>query len=960
MSGPWDEFQRVDSAPARPAPAAPSGGRVLVPDNRTATQDAADAQARAQSQATDATRTGIAVESNTRDEATTGIKNPQALRTEFDATEESRIYRTMLPAYATAINSRNDGMGDLNALYAYVKALDPIGAVRGEDVENIRSSVPAAQSIATRLGFQLDANGMLSVESRNRLLREFHNRLVQANRLYTMRRRDFEGLAVSNGIDPQQVVGTHPGNIYNEQIRTFLSQNPDASSIPIRRGPDNRPGMRPDDPTGPVSIVTGAESALGPSEAPTSNRLTNAQAEAYGQFQLQNRGRLTGDMLNAWAQQNGLGGLSNANEVADYVNRTGEPVTQFDYGPADEQRNAALNAEIAARDRLNGGAPSAAGNADRLISNGFTMNLADEGSGVAGGVIDALGGGSFTEGYSRERDIQRLQDQRARDQLGGWGTALEVGGSLLSARAPRFGPQILASTGQMVRDGAIVGGVAGFGSGEGLDGSLRSAALSAAAGAGLGGVVGRLANGPRNVAPERQAFLDAAARNPEIPVLSADIPGATGAQVATGLAERSLAGGMITNARDAGGEALGKLADDVASRVGTVGDNVAAGDSAIAGANRYVADSQSRVSRAYQAIPIAGDVNAELASTRTAFADLSRRYASNPELQAAMRDPRLSRWQQAIEQGRLSWDDLKAFRTDIGEMIEGPVLSEAGSKSRLRQLYGALTADMEATARAQGPQALAAFKAANRAAADRFSNIERVITPVLGNDGQRGAEAAFARINSWAAAKGGDHVRLARFMRSIPADDASTIRATIISRLGEATPGANNAAGDAFSPATFLSNWNRMSERARSVLFDGAHRQAIDDLAAFAGGMKQGKRFANNSETSRGSMLLATLGLTYANPVAGASSAAGQVISSAVLASPKMAHWIMALSRKPNTAAITAHINRLPALAAAEPTLARDIISLQQMLTQRLGEIATPTRAAAASSDREQDVNNAR
>ncbi len=44
-------------------------------------------------------------------------------------------------------------------------------------------------------------------------------------------------------------------------------------------------------------------------------------------------------------------------------------------------------------------------------------------------------------------------------------------------------------------------------------------------------------------------------------------------------------------------------------------------------------------------------------------------------------------------------------------------------------------------------------------------------------------------------------------MRSLPEDGQKAVSAAVIKRMGLANPGAQNAAGDAFSPNTFLTNW---------------------------------------------------------------------------------------------------------------------------------------------------------
>lgn len=88
---------------------------------------------------------------------------------------------------------------------------------------------------------------------------------------------------------------------------------------------------------------------------------------------------------------------------------------------------------------------------------------------------------------------------------------------------------------------------------------------------------------------------------------------------------------------------------------------------------------------------------------------------------------------------------------------------------------------------------------------------------------------------------------------SLPQDDRAIVAGTIIRRLGRAAPGAQDAAGEAFSAATFLTNWNRMSPEARDVIarsgLDDGVAEGLTKLAQVIEAAKEAGTFRNTSNT---------------------------------------------------------------------------------------------------------------
>jgi hypothetical protein len=221
----------------------------------------------------------------------------------------------------------------------------------------------------------------------------------------------------------------------------------------------------------------------------------------------------------------------------------------------------------------------------------------------------------------------------------------------------------------------------------------------------------------------------------------------------------------------------------------------------------------------------------------------------------ALVQPTIARLRQNLEQdiaaggGQLTYSALKRIRSDIGEAISNssPLVPSTDIRE-LRQLYGALSRDMEGVAQTQGPAAVAAARRANnytRAAADRLEQVARVI------DKNGGPEKVFQAAMS-GTRDGGTTLRAV--MQSLPREGQQAVTAAVIKRMGLANPGMQDAAGEAFSAATFLRKWNDVSPEAKRALFDRhgpGFTRDMDRIASVAQNIKDGSKvFANPSGTA--------------------------------------------------------------------------------------------------------------
>lgn len=442
----------------------------------------------------------------------------------------------------------------------------------------------------------------------------------------------------------------------------------------------------------------------------------------------------------------------------------------------------------------------------------------------------------------------------------------------------------------------------------------------------------------------------------DVRVLPADVGGAATRMMSAGTA-KTLGGIPMANAADASINSVAAARGAVAAKAGQVTDETGAGQAIRRGAAKFMDDKADQSTKLYNRIQVADDAPASLASTRAMLGTLTNPIKSNPELSSLMADKTLKGYLDALSKGGLSWADLKAFRSKIGEMAGKARFSDNGSDVDLKRLYGAISSDMEATAKAAGPKVFEQFKRANRFHRAKETRIESVLAPILGKVTDKGDEAVFQALNRTAQRESGNAAMASQAFRSLPADEAGAVRATLISKMGQ------NRAGDEFSPTMFVSQWGKLSDRAKAVWFsDRGLRQDLDALATLTGGMKAAQQYANTSNTGLAvnvGGLIAGGALNYpaAIAVAGMQYGAGKLMSS-----PAYVRWLMRGTQIPAKAGPTAlqkHVSRLSAVAQSNPALADDIARVQQQMMQALNDnFATSAGRSVASGQDGRKENN--
>lgn len=436
-----------------------------------------------------------------------------------------------------------------------------------------------------------------------------------------------------------------------------------------------------------------------------------------------------------------------------------------------------------------------------------------------------------------------------------------------------------------------------------LMGYQRSPATDESALSGLGHVMSGSLTGPITTpmtASQRviQAFR-AAGVDPALGVL----PSRTAKIMTSALRSTPGAAGPIATSESRMANQTGQAAQDLAAQYGVAGDAPRAGRTLQTGTQQFAGNKPltpgltpaetiaapaattsfgAKASALFDQVPIKGGDLVLPVRTAAAFQGLADKFPSSPTLGQIWSPDKFGASAAALQKaGTLTWQELKALRSEIGSRLRDPSLRADTSTADLKYLYGEMSKDMEDAATAAGPAALKAFQQANSFYAAGMKRIDDKLTAVF----QAAApEKAYGQLLSAAQeGKAGDIGKIYALQRSLPADDWKDVTSSVVRDLGNPSPGAVNLAPGApgFSASTFVTNWSKMSPQAKDAMFGGPLnqlRRKLDTLASVSSYQKEMLRAGNTSGTAPAGIgagmlagavsspkaTIATLGLGYA------------------------------------------------------------------------------------------------
>lgn len=194
----------------------------------------------------------------------------------------------------------------------------------------------------------------------------------------------------------------------------------------------------------------------------------------------------------------------------------------------------------------------------------------------------------------------------------------------------------------------------------------------------------------------------------------------------------------------------------------------------------------------------------------------------------------------------MSWEEAQNMRTALGEAAGVPKIVNAIGDRDLTRLYGALSADMRTTAIRHGAGDL--FDAANAESTSLFALKKNLIGKIIGspNELQENIPPERAAQTVLGSGNNGDFL-LSMLRREMP-NATNELAAYKLRDIAAATAGKQNAAGNAISPSSFLTDWNQLSPEAKGALYpDALTAGKIRDLAKISEGIKESYKMANPS-----------------------------------------------------------------------------------------------------------------
>lgn len=283
-------------------------------------------------------------------------------------------------------------------------------------------------------------------------------------------------------------------------------------------------------------------------------------------------------------------------------------------------------------------------------------------------------------------------------------------------------------------------------------------------------------------------------------------------------------------------------------------------------------------------------------------------HATRPLIDSTLKQMRLGLEKDLAAQSMdaMPYEAAKALRTKLRGMIDWTHFTTDPKNGQLKQVYHALTADMSTGAAEINPAAAAAVMKANAAYTVNMK-LQETLDRAVGSVG--GPERFFESLMNGSA----HYDTAVQVVSQLDEPSKRILAAGILERMGKAVPSVQGAEGGAFSAATFLTNWNKMSRNSpqlRDLVFGslpGEYSKNITQLAANVEVLKSYEGILSNpAGTAHAALWGGTVGTTMLALMSGRFDEAGKIGAgaggiaavSAALTNPRTAAWLAAQTAK--------------------------------------------------------------
>ena len=319
-------------------------------------------------------------------------------------------------------------------------------------------------------------------------------------------------------------------------------------------------------------------------------------------------------------------------------------------------------------------------------------------------------------------------------------------------------------------------------------------------------------------------------------------------------------------------------------------------------------------------------------------------FSDDPAFQGLLDSPSIKRLAEAAEgTDSVTVRTLKALRTKIGRELDDKAILSDSTNAELKQLYGALSDDIRLAA--EGAEATAEFNRANNYWAAGRARIDEVLRPIVQSGS---ADKIYNKVfGPEGQALKSTTSTIRSLVKSIPKEDSQVMAAEFVRRMGQSTPGQAGFDGAAsFSPARFLTQYNKMPDGAKSAVFNTVPglRASMDDLAKVSAAIKDTHAMTNSSGTAGQLMFMSLLTGGVGGAYGGSEGAAvgvGAVLSpyaaAKLMASPKFVNWLADAGKVAVDAnSIGAHMARLGVIAESSPEIEEEIYQYSEAMRDSL------------------------
>jgi len=451
-------------------------------------------------------------------------------------------------------------------------------------------------------------------------------------------------------------------------------------------------------------------------------------------------------------------------------------------------------------------------------------------------------------------------------------TAEGVGGALPYLWLGGVNPAALARN-------AVQGGAAGAAGEAGAQAFPEHAGIARAA-AGLGGLalggkafdLGSRATGITGTSPLQDAYRNLGIEQR----LAGDVAQSPFAQMLQGYAAKSPAGaGLTSAARERAVGQWGRALDETAHGYGTATNLQEAGATLQAESHAWMGQFRQAQNTAEQAVAARVPVTApvDLAPVNQVLNAATRRMPGLPSVAGIHQNPTFQKMQTALATdaptGVARWEDIRQWRTAVGEELEKSLVARDGNQAAWRQLYGSLSQSLGRTA--FNHNASSEWQAANQVTSQGHQFIETTLNKVINSTNpaqntikaEDAAKAAFQGANA-----GGTTLQMIRAQMPAAADDLAAAR---LRSAGQAK--LQNAAGTEVSPRTLVSELSssKLAPQAQDALFgsDPNLARRVEDLKRVGEAMRRTEGYFNWSGTGGHIATGQAIGGLLAAPVAG-------------------------------------------------------------------------------------------